>query len=113
MGTIQCVVIHETSGTPSYAGTETFMAWYTCMTNVDRAIGPQYFVETNGTAFALIGDQNFAGDPRMTAHAGWPSEHIDMNPFALGIENADIGDSSISPILARCTETLSRYHRLT
>ena len=97
MGTIQCVVIHETSGTPSYAGTETFMARYTSMTNVDRAIGPQYFVETNGTAFALIGDQNFAGDPRMTAHAGWPSEHIDMNPFALGIENADIGDSSISP----------------
>jgi hypothetical protein len=97
MGTIQCIVIHETSGTPSYAGNQTFVGRYTCTVNVDRGIGPQYFIEPNGTAFTLIGDQNLAGSPRMTWHGGWPSEHIDMNPYSLGIENADIGDSSISP----------------
>jgi hypothetical protein len=95
--TVQCIVIHETSGWPTYAGEETFVVRYTCKVNSDRGIGPQYFVEPNGTAYTLIGDHDFAGDPRETWHAGWPDEHIDMNPFALGIENGDIGDSTVSP----------------
>jgi hypothetical protein len=106
MGTIQCIVIHETSGWPTYAGSETFVTRFTChekdpaqfqQESGNRGVGPQYFVEPNGTAFLLIGDQNFAGDPRQTWHAGWRAEHIDMNPFALGVENGDIGDSSVSP----------------
>lgn len=94
---VQCVIIHETSGIPAYSAVETFVGRYTCMVNQDRGIGPQYFIEPNGTVFTLIGDQNFAGDPLETWHAGWRDEHIDMNPFALGIENGDIGDSVVAP----------------
>lgn len=97
MGTVQCIMVHETSGTPSYAGNETFMGRYSCTVNQDRGIGPQYFIEPNGTAFTLIGDQDLAGSPRETWHGGWPAEHIDMNPYALGIENADLGDGSVAP----------------
>ncbi|MGH9888357.1 MAG: peptidoglycan recognition protein family protein, partial [bacterium] len=97
MGTIQCIMIHETSGWPTYAGNKTFTDRYSCMVNADRGIGPQYFVETNGTAYTLIGEPEFANQPRETWHAGWPAQHIDMNPFALGIENADIGDSDVRP----------------
>lgn len=97
LSTVQCIVIHETSGWPTYAGNKTFVDRFTCVVNSDRGIGPQYFVEPNGTAFTLIGDQDFAGSPRETWHAGWPARHIDMNPFALGIENGDIGDSTVSP----------------
>lgn len=97
MGAIQCIMIHETSGTPSYAGNETFVGRYSCTVTQDLGIGPQYFIEPNGTAFTLIGEQNLANAPRQTWHGGWPGEHIDMNPYALGIENADIGDSSVSP----------------
>jgi hypothetical protein len=98
MGTIQCIVIHETSGWPTYAGNQTFMDRYTCAVNVDRGIGPQYFVEPNGTVFTLIGDQDFANHPRETWHAGWPAEQINMNSYALGIENGDLGDApDISP----------------
>ena len=97
MRNIQCVMIHETSGWPSYGGYQTFADRYACMTDTDRGIGPQYFVEPNGTAFVLIGDQDLAGDPRQTFHGGWPGTGINMNPIAIGIENGDIGDSGVSP----------------
>jgi hypothetical protein len=97
MGTIQFIVIHETSGWPTYAGHLTFVGRFTCMVNTDRGIGPQYFVEPNGTIYNLIGNQNFTGAPRLTWHAGWRARHIDMNPFTLGIENGDIGDSGVTP----------------
>jgi hypothetical protein len=111
MSPIQCIVIHETSGVPSYSGINTFVDRYTCMgveadpcpsgnphkCDSNRGVGPQYFVEPNGTVYTLIGNANFTGDPRQTAHAGWRDQHINMNPFALGIENADIGDSGITP----------------
>jgi hypothetical protein len=105
MGTIQFIVIHETSGWPSYGGYQTFLARFTCMENEiqnphqkdDRGIGPQYFVEPNGTIYNLIGNRDFTGDPLLTWHAGWKARHIDSNPFALGIENGNIGDSGVSP----------------
>jgi hypothetical protein len=103
MGQIHCIVIHETSGVPSYSAINTFVDRYTCMGNEapprskDRGIGPQYFVEPNGTVYTLIGNARFSGNPRHTSHAGWRAERINMNPFALGVESADIGDSSISP----------------
>jgi len=65
MTNIQCTVIHETSGVPSYSGSDSFESRFSCMVNTDHGIGPQYFVEPNSTAFTLIGNQNFAGDPRL------------------------------------------------
>lgn len=98
MKPIQCIVIHETSGTPAFSAVETFMDRYTCRAEKkDIGIGPQYFIETNGTVFVLIGDPDLTGTPRKTWHAGWDKEHIDMNSYALGIENADIGDSTLRP----------------
>lgn len=77
MGTVQCIMVHETSGTPSYAGNETFMGRYSCTVNQDRGIGPQYFIEPNGTAFTLIGDQDLAGlHVRPGMGAGPPSTSI-------------------------------------
>jgi hypothetical protein len=97
MRNIQCVMIHETSGAPTYSAFQTFVQRYNCTTNDDRGIGPQYFIEPNGTTFVLIGDQDLSGDPRETWHGGWPGTGIDMNPIALGIENGDIGDSGQTP----------------
>jgi hypothetical protein len=97
MGTIQSIVIHETSGTPSYGGKDTFIGRYSCTVHEDRGFGPQYFVEPNGTIYNLVGEREFAGNPRMTWHAGWTTERIDMNPFSVGIENGDVGDADISP----------------
>ena len=97
MRNIQCVMIHETSGAPTYSAFQTFVERYNCTTNDDRGIGPQYFIEPNGTTFVLIGDQDLSGDPRETWHGGWPGTGIDINPIALGIENGDIGDSGQTP----------------
>jgi hypothetical protein len=97
MGTIQSIVIHETSGSPSYGGKDTFVGRYSCTVDADRGFGPQYFVEPNGTIYNLVGEQEFTGSPRMTYHAGWTKERIDMNPISVGIENGDIGDAQISP----------------
>ncbi|MEP7153157.1 MAG: hypothetical protein ABI856_15735, partial [Nitrospira sp.] len=106
MPTVQCVVIHETSGWPSYQSAANFRQLYSSLDShawVDqtrrvpahwidrRGFGPQYFVDPNGTAFVLIGPENLDGDPRQTSHAKG------MNSFALGIENADIGDSGLRP----------------
>src|SRR6202030_186672 len=57
----------------------------------NRGIGPQFFVDGNGSVFALIGQQNLAGNPRET----WHGEY--MNAFTLGIENGDVGDANIAP----------------
>jgi hypothetical protein len=109
--TVQSIVIHETSGWPSYASANHFESLYGSQDLTfkfitpppppanqfppfwadNRGFGPQYFVEQNGTAFTLTGEQDLTGDPRSTFHA------IGMNYFSLGIENADIGDSGIEP----------------
>lgn len=100
MAAVQFVMIHETSGWPSYASAANFRqlfsslhswAWEAPRWKDRRGYGPQYFVDPNGTAFVLIGPENLAGDPRQT----WHGEN--MNSFALGIENGDTGDSGVAP----------------
>ncbi|MEO8628500.1 MAG: hypothetical protein ABI612_10430, partial [Betaproteobacteria bacterium] len=101
---VQSIVIHETSGWPSYDSANRFQSLYACQdltfkfTTVphpqwqdNRGVGPQYFVEQNGTAFTLTGDHDLTGLPRTTWQA------VGMNYFSIGIENADIGDSGIQP----------------
>jgi hypothetical protein len=110
---VQSVVIHETSGWPSYASSDNFENRYRCLHLQfewkppvppkppkpgkpghwadDRGIGPQYFVDPNGTAFTLIGPHNLAGAPRQTWHT------IGLNDMSLGIENATTGDSTVTP----------------
>ncbi len=98
----QSVVIHETSGWPSYASANRFSELYRCIDTWElndgdhrwydkRGIGPQYFVDPHGTAFNLIGPQDLAGDARETGHAEG------LNSGSLGIENGDAGDSGVSP----------------
>jgi hypothetical protein len=98
----QSVVIHETSGWPSFASANRFSELFRCVDTWEqssgnhlwydkRGIGPQYFVDPHGTAFNLIGPQNLAGDARYTGHAEG------LNSVSLGIENADAGDSGVSP----------------
>jgi hypothetical protein len=103
---VQSVIIHETSGWPSHASSKNFRNLFRCIDDLSwvdptprragrwinrRGIGPQYFVEQNGTAFTLIGPVDLAGNPRLT----WHGEA--MNRFSVGIENADIGDSGVTP----------------
>ena len=74
-------MIHETSGWPSYASSNSFRNLFRSIDYLDwsgqpvtghwvdkRGYGPQYFVDPNGTAFVLIGPQNLAGDARLTWH---------------------------------------------
>ena len=109
LNNVQSVVIHETSGWPSYASSDNFQNRYQCLHLAfewkppklhppkpghwtdDRGVGPQYFVDPNGTAFTLIGPHNLAGTPRKTWHT------VELNNLALGIENASTGDSGVTP----------------
>src|ERR1051325_2757835 len=104
MGTVQCVVIHETSGWPSYASAGNFRQLYRSLDSLnwnpphwqDRSgIGPQYFIEPNGTAFTLIGPEHLVGAPRLII----PHDKTIINPFALVIENADIGEDGVHNVL--------------
>lgn len=102
---VQSIMIHGTSGWPSYASAGGFRERYECVDDWDwkdsvvpahwgndHAIGPQYFIDPNGTIFALIGPENLEGDARFTWHSNA------MSFVALGIENSDGGDSgSIVP----------------
>jgi hypothetical protein len=78
----QSIVIHETSGYPTYAAADSFVNRYTSRAR-EAGIGPQYYVSGDGTVFRLI-DIN---PPRLTWHAGY------MNNVSLGIENGDLGDN--------------------
>lgn len=105
MHNVQSIMIHGTSGWPSYASAEGFRQRYECVDDWDwkdglvpprwgndHAIGPQYFIDPNGTIFTLIGPENLEGDARFTWHSNA------MSFVALGIENSDGGDSgSIIP----------------
>ena len=108
---IQSVTIHETSGWPSYAAADNFRVVYDCTGEYEkvpdnhpthwyskRAIGPQYYVEPNGTIFVLIGPENLEGDPQFTWHS------FRMSFISLGIEQGDPGDSGVtsaSPLFQR------------
>jgi hypothetical protein len=56
-----------------------------------RGIGPQYYVDGNGTAFALIGEHDLSDEPYVTWHGGG------INGTSIGIENGDVGDANIRP----------------
>jgi N-acetylmuramoyl-L-alanine amidase len=105
MPTVQSIMIHGTSGWMSHASADNFRQRYQCVDDWDwadfpapahwkndRAIGPQYFVDPNGTIHALVGPKDLEGVPLFT----WHSEA--MSFVSLGIENSDGGDSgSIVP----------------
>src|SRR5262245_58411739 len=72
---VQSIMIHGTSGWPSYASADNFRERYECVEdwgwndNLGRwtnshAIGTQYFIDPNGTIFALIGPENLEGNAR-------------------------------------------------
>ncbi len=103
----QTVIIHETTGWPSSASVDNFVQRFLCLeyeiywipaktgpppipahwdAQIGRAIGPQFYVDGNGTAFSLIGQHNLPEQPRITVHAEG------MSFFAIGIENGDVGD---------------------
>ena len=96
----QSIVIHGTGGWPSLRRL-TISAAYECVERLGlfrtarmvsvKGIGPQYFVDPNGTAFSLIGPESFAGNPRVTWHAE------EMNGVSVGIENSDVADSGAIP----------------
>jgi hypothetical protein len=99
---VKSIIIHGTSGWPSNASANNFRDLFRSLNYLDwsegihrwvdkRGIGPQYFVDPNGTAFNLIGPEDFVGDPRLTWHAE------EMNSLSLGIENSDVGDSGAIP----------------
>ena len=98
---LQSVMIHGTSGWPSYASADNFRVTYDSTAEYDqssnplpthwhsnRGIGPQYFVEPNGTIYPLIGPENLEGDAQFTWHS------FSMSFLSLGIENGDGGDDS-------------------
>jgi hypothetical protein len=105
MARIQSIMIHGTSGWPSYASAENFKERYQCIDGWDWAdfprpphwkndhgVGPQYFVDPEGTIYTLIGAEDLADTPLFT----WHSEG--MSYVSLGIENSDGADcSSIDP----------------
>jgi len=78
----QSIIIHETSGYPTYASASSFVERYTSRAG-DPGIGPQFYVSGNGTVYRLI-DIN---PPLVTWHAGY------MNNVSFGIENGDLGDN--------------------
>ena len=85
MNAIQSVMIHETSGWPSYASAPNFVDQFTCRVADDQGIGPQLFVDPNGTAFRLI---DLIPTRRLTWHGGF------LNGISVGIENGDAGDNN-------------------
>jgi N-acetylmuramoyl-L-alanine amidase len=84
MNPIQTIMIHETSGWPSFASAPNFVDQYTCRVAVNQGIGPQFFVDPNGTAFRLI---DMVPTRRLTWHGGF------LNGTSVGIENGDAGDN--------------------
>lgn len=101
---IQSVTIHGTSGWPSYAAADNFRVVYDCTGPYEkvpenhptnwyskRGIGPQYYVEPNGTIYVLIGPENLEGDALFTWHA------FGNSFVSLGIEQGDGGDSGVRP----------------
>src|SRR5262249_27961648 len=70
----------------------------------DHGIGPQYFVDPEGTIYTLLGPEDLDGDPLFT----WHSEA--MSYISLGIENSDGADcKSIVPDAAG---NAALFHRL-
>lgn len=81
---VQTVVIHETTGYPTYQSSNGFIQRYTSQTNQHVGEGPQYYVDGNGTIFRLIDI-----DP---VHETWHATYV--NAMSVGIENGDLGDDT-------------------
>ena len=77
--TVQSIVIHETTGYPTYQSANGFIDRYTH----GDGIGPQFYIDGNGTTFRLVD----ISPPRLTWHASY------LNGVSVGIENGDLGDN--------------------
>jgi hypothetical protein len=106
---VNTISIHETTGWPSYAGVENMVRRHLCIAPYNewvatatpphwvtqetgkKGVGPQYYIDANGTVFALIGEFDFGDEPRITIHTET------VNSTSIGIENGDAGDAGIRP----------------
>jgi len=105
---VNTISIHETSGYPSYQSSLNMVNAYLCLSDSTdwveakvgppavpahwrtlsgaRGVGPQYYIDGNGTVFAMIGEHDLGASPRVT----WHTETI--NATSIGIENGDMGN---------------------
>lgn len=84
MHPVQTVVIHETTGYPTYMGSDSFVERYTKVANPRDSAGPHFYIDGNGTAHRLID----ITPPPTVWHATY------LNLMSIGIENGDLGDNS-------------------
>jgi hypothetical protein len=83
MHPVQTVVIHETTGYPTYMGSDSFVERYTVIKANRDSDGPHFYVDGNGTAHRLID----ITPPTTVWHATY------LNLMSIGIENGDLGDN--------------------
>ena len=106
---VNTISIHETSGYPGHVGVDNMVARHLCIAPNNewlpnatpphwvthelgnKGIGPQYYVDGNGTVFALVGEFDLGDEPRITSHSGA------VNFTSIGIENGSVGDAEIRP----------------
>ena len=81
ISTVNCVVLHETTGRPTYAYVNTMKQAYT--NPGGDGVGPQLYVSGSGAVYRFMD----VDPPRLTGHAGY------MNGVSVGIENGDLGDN--------------------
>jgi hypothetical protein len=86
MNTVQTIMIHETSGWPSFASAGNFIQRFTSAASDHPGIGPQFFMDPNATAFRLI---DISPNRLLTNHASF------LNHMSIGIENGDAGDANL------------------
>jgi hypothetical protein len=84
MTQVQSVIIHETTGYPTYQSANNFGNLYANPHVPHAGIGPQFYVSGNGTVYRLI-------DVAPSARVTWHSTY--MNGLSIGIENGDLGDN--------------------
>ncbi|HEY4358993.1 MAG TPA: peptidoglycan recognition family protein [Acidobacteriaceae bacterium] len=82
MTTVLSVIIHETTGYPTYQAADNFSKLYVSPSVTHAGIGPQFYISGNGTVYRLMD----VDPPRTTWHATY------MNGMSIGIENGDLGD---------------------
>ncbi len=104
---VNTISIHETSGWPAYEGASNMVSAFLCLSDQTvwvqatpptpahwktdsrkRGVGPQYYIDGNGTVFALVGEFNLGAEPRITIHTET------VNATSIGIENGDAGDAA-------------------
>jgi N-acetylmuramoyl-L-alanine amidase len=105
---VNTISIHETSGWPAWEGGDNMVKRHLCIAPYNewippagpppaqghwvtreagnKGIGPQYYVDGNGTVFALVGEFDLGAEPRITFHTET------VNGTSVGIENGSVGD---------------------